>query len=97
MEDMMAEQPRGGLSASPVERYQHMTVSKAIAYLQVLEDQHKGDEPVFILRGQDRLAVPVIFYWAQLAEKHGVKVSKYAGAWHCAEQMASWPNRKTPD
>jgi hypothetical protein len=78
-------------------RQEHMTVSKAIAYLQVLEDQHQGEEPVFILRGQDRLAVPAIFFWAQMAEKHGVKMKKVSGAWHCAEVMASWPNRKTPD
>jgi len=81
----------------PEDRQRHMTVTQAIAYLQVLEDQHGGHEPVFVLRGQDRLAVPTIFFWAQLAEKHGVSLKKVSGAWHCAEQMASWPNRKTPD
>lgn len=81
----------------PEDRQLHMTVTRAIAYLQVLEDQHGGNEPVFILRGQDRLAVPTIFEWAHLAEKHGVDLKKVSGAWHCAEVMAGWPHRKMPD
>jgi ribosomal protein L22 len=71
-----------------------MTVEQAISYLTLLKEKK---EPVFILRGQDRLAVPTVFYWAQLAEKSGVDIKKVSGAWRHAEAMAAWPKRKLPD
>ncbi len=71
-----------------------MTVKDALLYLERISDQR---EPIFILRGQDRLAVPTVFYWAQLAEKHGVDLKKVSGAWAHAEAMAGWVPRKIPD
>lgn len=71
-----------------------MTVEQAISYLSLLKNKQ---EPVFLLRGQDRLSVPTIFFWAQIAEKHGVDIKKVAGAWAHAEAMAGWTPRKLPD
>ena len=74
-----------------------MTIDEAIFRLTELSQAGKGKEPVFILRGQDRLAVPTVFHWAHLAEKSEVNLRKVAGAWKVAEAMASWPKRKLPD
>lgn len=75
----------------------YLTVSEGIEYLFELEQQGKGKEPIFILRGQDQLAVPVVFFWAQLAEKHNVDLKKISGAWKRAEEMAGWLPRRMPD
>lgn len=78
---------------------QYRTIQDMLDYFTGLLEQGKADpmEPVFTLRGQDRLAVPTVFFWAQIAEKHGVDLKKVAGAWAHAEAMAAWPKRKMPD
>jgi hypothetical protein len=78
-------------------RANYRTVIEAIAYLKTLDREGKGDEPVFILRGQDQLSVAVVFYWAQLAEQHHVDFKKVTGAWKRAEEMAAWVPRRLPD
>lgn len=74
-----------------------MTVAEGIRYLTALRNKGGDDEPIFILRGQDKLAVPTVFFWAQIAEKHGVSLKKVSGAWAHAEAMAGWSPRKLPD
>lgn len=55
------------------------------------------DEPIFVLRGQDRLAPALVRAWAYLAEAHGCTVEKVADAIACAAAMDDWPLRKWPD
>jgi hypothetical protein len=55
------------------------------------------DEPIFILRAQDKLAPALIYAWAHLAIDHGASADKYAEATLLANQMNQWPKRKWPD
>lgn len=77
----------------------YTTIQEMLGYYRQLIEAGKADpqEPVFVLRGQDRLAVPTVFFWAQLAEKSEVDMKKVSGAWRHAEAMAAWPKRKLPD
>lgn len=56
-----------------------------------------GDEPIFILRGQDATAPTFVEAWADSAERYGVNPEKVAAARACAAKMRAWRNRKTPD
>jgi len=55
------------------------------------------DEPVFVLRAQDRLAPMTVRHWARLAEMKGAPAEKVREARVLAEAMEAWPNRKYPD
>lgn len=55
------------------------------------------DEPVFILRAQDRLAPALVRAWASLAREHGCDVVKCQMAVEVAEDMEDWHTRKFPD
>lgn len=55
------------------------------------------DEPVFIIRGQDRLAKPTVLHWANLAILADVKSEKIFGALQSATAMGKWPVKKLPD
>ena len=55
------------------------------------------DEPVFLLRAQDRLSDEVVRYWAELNEKYGGNLELSDAARNHATKMAMWPNRKMPD
>lgn len=61
--------------------------------------EHKSipaNEPVFLLRGQDRLAARAVRYYAKLREQAGDS----KGAKECrraAQMMSNWPVKKTPD
>lgn len=59
--------------------------------------RYPADEPLFILRAQDELAVQVVRYWADLAEARGVRSGKVAGARKLAAAMERWPEKKLPD
>lgn len=72
-----------------------MTVQDAINYL--MSEKIDPLEPVFILRGQDILAPGAVFAWAHSAEKHGIGLTKLAGAWESAGKMLAWKHRKLPD
>ena len=56
-----------------------------------------ADEPVFLLRAQDRLAARTVDDWADFAEIRGSPEAKVEGARAIAKAMAAWPNRKHPD
>lgn len=60
-------------------------------------DKAADDEPIFVLRAQDRLAPETIDHWVRLARERGVSAEKIAEAERCADAMAEWPNRKLPD
>lgn len=55
------------------------------------------DEPVFILRAQDKLAAGLVRLWAEQAHDHGCDNRKVAEAFECAAAMEAWPTRKYPD
>lgn len=55
------------------------------------------DEPIFVLRGQDRLASVIVREWAGLAAMNGCPDEKVKEAYDCAEAMDNWPTRKLPD
>lgn len=71
-------------------------MNKAEALIYITEKVREGEE-VFVLKAHDVLAVPTVFYWASLAEKHGVDLTKVAGAWKCAERMLTYSGRRIPD
>jgi hypothetical protein len=55
-----------------------------------------ADEPVFLLRAQDKLACIAVAYYAELCQQHQApEVAKKAMA-H-SDLMAAWPKKKTPD
>lgn len=54
------------------------------------------DEPVFLLRAQDKLAAETVRYWALLAEDAELfELSKMAR--DQADKMEKWPVHKNPD
>lgn len=55
------------------------------------------DEPLFVLRAQDKLAPTVVRIWAQLALQTGAPMSKVTDAHDVADEMERYPNRKLPD
>jgi hypothetical protein len=55
------------------------------------------NEPIFVLRAQDRLAAAAVRFWADEAEKAGSSVAKIAEAREVAAAMEQWPTRKLPD
>lgn len=68
----------------------------------------KDDEPIFVLRGQDRLSSGLVLAWAQLRDDIQAEVQRlpavaYEGSDHsvdameCSEQMARYHTRKFPD
>lgn len=55
------------------------------------------NEPVFILRAQDRLAPMLIEEWALRAQGFGCPKEKVEEARQLAQAMRKWPGRKNPD
>jgi hypothetical protein len=71
--------------------------------VRAVEDAHLAeDEPVFCLRGRDKVAVPTIRTWARYAENLGAKVVLCDNARNIAEMFREWQERnrliaKVPD
>lgn len=57
----------------------------------------QDDEPIFVLRAQDRLAPALVRRWADEAERAGCPAGKVAEARTVADAMERWPTRKLPD
>lgn len=55
-----------------------------------------ADEPVFLIRGQDKLAAKVLDYYAMAARAEGLYDIAMLTEAH-AERMRQWPKHKTPD
>jgi hypothetical protein len=65
-----------------------------------LEKKIPEDEPVFLLRGQDKLAPAAIACWATLALKEGADPVIIEAAMKQAEEMMKWQIKhgsKIPD
>lgn len=69
------------------------TKAQVIKMLEAIPD----GEPVFLLRGQDRLAPNLVDFWAGAALSRGAPPKKAAEARACAQKMREWPRRKWPD
>ncbi len=59
-----------------------------------LLDQVPDDEPLFLLRGSDRVAPGLMKYYAGASEARGVPPRDVASARETAEQMEAWPKRR---
>jgi hypothetical protein len=57
----------------------------------------RPDEPVFVLRAQDKFAPDLVDQWADRAELNGTAPSKVDEARKLADQMRLWPVRRFPD
>lgn len=55
------------------------------------------DEPLFVIRAQDKLSGPLVRLWASLAALNGAPENKVAEALEMADQMDAWPIKKWPD
>lgn len=55
------------------------------------------DEPVFLLRGQDRFAARAVYFWADMVEQAGGDPEIVRVAKEHAAKMVYWPKKKTPD
>jgi hypothetical protein len=55
------------------------------------------NEPVFILRGQDKFAPLLVRMWVQLALLHGCDGEKIEEAAYLADDMERWKPSKFPD
>lgn len=61
------------------------------------ENKIPADEPVFLLRGQDKYADRAVNFYAKLVEKNNgskeiVEVARKTAGW-----MREWPKHKEPD
>lgn len=55
------------------------------------------DEPVFLLRAQDKCAVEAVYHWANEAEQAGASDSIVLAARTHASAMKAWTKKKVPD
>lgn len=55
------------------------------------------NEPVFLLRGQDKLAAIVLRYYARLAITAGCQSDLICATLRQADEMALWHTQKIPD
>ena len=55
------------------------------------------DEPVFLLRGQDKHAAATVRHWADLVEADGGDPEIVRVAREHADKMDKWPKKKMPD
>lgn len=55
------------------------------------------DEPLFILRAQDRTAPILVRQWAKMLRERDPKNPKIKEAEALADSMVRWPTRKLPD
>jgi hypothetical protein len=60
-------------------------------------DNAAEDEPIFVLRAQDKLAADTISHWIRYAERSGVDPEKIDEARECEAAMREWPTQKLPD
>jgi hypothetical protein len=59
-------------------------------------DKAGEDEPLFVLRAQDRLSADLVRIWALRAEQGGTKPEIVEEARRVAAEMDAWPFHKHP-
>lgn len=55
------------------------------------------DEPIFILRAQDKLSEPIIRMYAEMVRLHTGDTEIYRTALISADNFNRWPKKKIPD
>lgn len=59
------------------------------------------DEPIFVLRAQDKFAATVVRIWAEIVSSHGDlnvgALDKALSARNTANEMDEWHTHKSPD
>jgi hypothetical protein len=71
-----------------------VNANEAIDYLKSMP----GNEPVFVLRAQDKSAPEIVQRWIYVqAERLGWNAPKVTSAEAVVQAMAAWPNRKHAD
>lgn len=53
------------------------------------------DEPVFLLRAQDKFAFETVMHWANKCESHNPELAEHVR--NHAMKMKAWPKKKLPD
>jgi len=71
-----------------------MTAEEAILYLR---NHVPANMPVFILLGEDQLAVRTILFWFDLAREAGCPNAKLEDVLRCLLEVLDWPTKKLPD
>lgn len=66
-------------------------------HIQVPASVIPAEEPVFLLRAQDRAAAPAVRAWATVAQALGADPQVVANALSHADLMEAWPVKKIPD
>jgi hypothetical protein len=71
-----------------------VTATEAIDYLKSMP----GDEPVFVLRAQDKSATGIVQRWIYVqAERLGWNHPKVTSAEAVVQAMGAWPTKKHAD
>lgn len=63
-------------------------------------DKAADEEPLFVLRAQDKLAPEIVMEWAHRALAAGTPIAKVEEARRCAQEMEEWQianEAKVPD
>lgn len=55
------------------------------------------NEPVFIIRGQDKFGAEAVSHYASLAEKGNADPKLVEAARNMSKWMEEWPTKKSPD
>jgi len=55
------------------------------------------DEPVFLIRGQDKYAAMAVRHYARLVAAAGAPLNLVEACFAQADAMDAWPIKKTPD
>lgn len=76
------------------------TIFGLLAALQVNPSYLKAirqNEPVFVLRGQDKFSGDTVRHWTRIVERHGVADARIQNAKSIAVRMDEWRPKKIPD
>lgn len=60
-------------------------------------DKVADDEPIFVLRAQDKFAPALVRLWVEMARATGCDDARLQEALDHADLMDAWPIRKYPD
>jgi len=96
-----SDKPGHALSGTAYRLADHMMVQrvapKSLKHSDPCFQKAAHDEPIFVLRAQDKLSDGVVRFWAELAKRNGCNPEKYKAAIETANAMQAWPHRKLPD
>lgn len=94
---MSTELPEMTMSMIGLSKHRDDRLSEIDAQVERYRKILESGEPVFLLRGQDKLADKRVRDWAAEATLEGVSWEKIDRAWKIAAEMRIWPTKKLPD